>query len=30
MRPDDALAISLHPTGEDSRVATLTGWEARL
>jgi len=30
MRPDGALSISLRPTGEDSRVAELSGWEARL
>ncbi len=30
LRPDGALSLSLRATGEDSRIATLTGWEARL
>jgi tRNA threonylcarbamoyladenosine biosynthesis protein TsaE len=29
-RPDDALTVSLHPTGADSRRVTLSGWQDRL
>jgi tRNA threonylcarbamoyladenosine biosynthesis protein TsaE len=30
LRPTDALTITLHPTGADSRRATLSGWPDRL
>ncbi len=30
LRPPEALTITLRPTGETSRVATLSGWSDRL
>jgi tRNA threonylcarbamoyladenosine biosynthesis protein TsaE len=30
LRPDDALAIELQASGDDSRCATLSGWAERL
>jgi tRNA threonylcarbamoyladenosine biosynthesis protein TsaE len=30
LRPDDALAIALQPSGADSRQAVLSGWAERL
>jgi tRNA threonylcarbamoyladenosine biosynthesis protein TsaE len=30
LRPDGALSLNLRATGEDSRIAALSGWESRL
>ena len=30
LRPQDALTVALHPTGDDSRRAVLSGWPDRI